>query len=98
MKLQRKEVIDELAKRSGFYKSSTETFINALEDMLIDILGEATFDEEAEVQLTKGFVVGAIKKNAYNARDPRNQEDIVVPEKIVPYAKFSYTFKQKINE
>lgn len=98
MKLQRKEVINELATRSGFFKKHTETFIDALEDMLIDILSDATTDEEVEIQLTKGFTVGAVKNPSYQAKDPRNQKDVVVPERITPYAKFTYTFKQKINE
>lgn len=98
MKLQRKDVIDELAKRSGFYKVHTETFIDALENMLIDILGQATLDEAVEIQLTKGFTVGATRNPERQAKDPRNQNDIVVPERSIPYARFSYTFKQKINE
>lgn len=98
MKLQRKDVIDEIAKRTGFYKIHTEKFIDALEDMLIDILGQATFDEDVEIQLTKGFTVGAERCHERKAKDPRNQNDIVVPEKNVPYAKFTHTFKQKINE
>ena len=98
MRLQRKEVIDELAKRSGFFKNSTEKFIDALESMLVDVLSEADIDESIEIQVTKGFVVGATKKAAYTAKDPRNQNDVVVPERIMPYAKFTQTFKQRINE
>lgn len=98
MKLQRQEVIDELAKRAGFYKKHTETFIDALEEMLVDILGEATLDEEVEIQLVKGLTIGAVKNPERSGKDPRNQNDIVVPERIMPYAKFTYTFKQKINE
>lgn len=98
MRLQRKEVIDELAAKSGFYKVHTEKFIDALEEMLLDVLKRATFDEDIEIQLTKGFVVGAEKNKAYSAKDPRNQNDVIVPDRITPYAKFTQTFKQKINE
>ena len=98
MKLQRKEVIDELAKKSGFYKKYVETFLDSLEEVILENLSKADFDEDVEIQLVKGFTVGAVKNPAYNAKDPRNQNDVTVPEKIMPYTKFTYTFKQKINE
>ena len=97
MKLHRKDVISELARRSDFYKNHTEVFVDALEEMLLDILSQATLDEEIEIQLTKGFIVGAIKKPSYDSVDPRNQTPIVVPERIMPYAKFTQTFKEKVN-
>lgn len=98
MKLQRKEVIDELSNKSGFYKKYVETFLDCLEEVIIENLSKADFDEGVEIQLIKGFTVGAIKNPSYNAKDPRNQNEVVVPEKIMPYTKFTYTFKQKINE
>lgn len=98
MKLQRQEVIDELSKRAEFYKKPTAKFLDALEEMLTDILSEASLDEDVEIQLVKGLTIGASRNPSHPGKDPRNQNDIVVPEKVVPYAKFTYTFKQKINE
>ena len=98
MKLYRKDVISELAHRGDWYKNHTEAFLDALEEMLLDVLSQATLDDKVEIQLTKGFVVGATKNPPYDAVDPRNQTPIIVPERIVPYARFSQTFKEKINE
>lgn len=98
MKLQRKDVINGLAKRSGFYKKYMDDILDALEDFLIDSLSEATIDEEVEIQLVKGLTIGAVKNPSRDGKDPRNQKDIMIPERILPYAKFTQTFKQKINE
>lgn len=98
MKLQRKDVIKELSERSGFFKKYVELFIDSLEDMLVDKLSKTTFDENVEIQICKGFIVGTERCPEREAKDPRNQNDIIVPEKNMPYAKFTSTFKKRINE
>lgn len=98
MELKRKEVIDELASRCEFYKQDTKIFVDALEEMIIEKLSQATFDEDVEIHLAKGLVIGSKRYPEREAHDPRNQNVIKTPEKCIPYVKFTYTFKQKINE
>jgi nucleoid DNA-binding protein len=96
--LKKKDIANELAKRCDFYKYSMEAVVDALEDIIIENMGEATFDEDAEIQLAKGLTIGARRFPEREARDPRNQDKITTPEKVIPFAKFTYTFRQKINE
>ena len=96
--LKKNDIANELAKRCDFYKYSMEAVVDALEDIIIENMGEATFDEDAEIQLAKGLTIGARRFPEREVRDPRNQDKITTPEKVIPFAKFTYTFRQKINE
>jgi nucleoid DNA-binding protein len=96
--LKKKDIANELAKRCDFYKYSMEAVVDALEDIIIENMGEATFNEDAEIQLAKGLTIGARRFPEREVRDPRNQDKITTPEKVIPFAKFTYTFRQKINE
>lgn len=98
MILKKKELADELALRTGFFKGSMEDVVEALDKILVEKLSQATFDEDVKIKLAKGVTIGAHRVAAREARDPRNQEVIKVPEKVIPYADFTYTFRQKINE
>lgn len=98
MELRKREIVDELAKRTGFYKKYIESFLESLDDIIVENLGNATLDEDVEIHLAKGLIIGAKRYPEREAHDPRNQNVIVTPEKSIPYAKFTYTFKQKINE
>ena len=98
MIIKKKEIANELASKTGFFKSSMEDVVDALEDIIVEKLGEATFDEDVKIKLSKGLTIGAHRVEAREARDPRNQNVIKIPEKVIPYAKFTYTFRQKINE
>ena len=98
MELRKKDLAAELAKKSGYYKKYAEKFLDALDDIIVENLSHATFDEDVEIHLAKGLVIGSKRCAERDAYDPRNQEPIKVPEKSIPYARFTYTFKQKINE
>nr|DAT63931.1 MAG TPA: Bacterial DNA-binding protein [Caudoviricetes sp.] len=98
MVLKKKEIADELALRTGFFKGSMKDVVDALDDIIVEKLGEATFDEDVEIQIAKGLTICARRVESREARDPRNQKVINIPEKVIPYAKFTYTFRQKINE
>ena len=43
--LKKKDIANELAERCNFYKYSMEAVVDALEDIIIENMGEATFDE-----------------------------------------------------
>ena len=48
--LKKKDIANELAKRCDFYKYSMEAVVDALEDIIVENMGEATFDENSEIQ------------------------------------------------
>nr|DAL08607.1 MAG TPA_asm: Bacterial DNA-binding protein [Caudoviricetes sp.] len=98
MILKKKDIVDELSKRTKFYKNSTERFVSALEDMIIEYLNQAEVDDNVEIQIAKGLIIGSRRVPEHEAKDPRNQDDVIVPERVLPYARFTDTFKQKINE
>ena len=98
MELRKKEIVNELAKRCDFYKKDTEFLLETLDDIIVENLGRATLNEDVEIHLAKGLVIGAKRYPEREAHDPRNQDVIITPEKSIPYARFTYTFKQKINE
>ena len=50
MELGRNEIVDELAKRCGFYKKYVKKFLDELEKIIIENLSCATIDEDAEIQ------------------------------------------------
>ena len=97
MELRKKDLVSKLAPRCGFYKKYVEVFLDVLEEVIIEELGNATLDDDVEIHLAKGFIIGAKRYPEREAHDPRNQDVIITPEKSIPYAKFTYTFKQKIN-
>ena len=96
--LKKKDIANELAERCNFYKYSMEAVVDALEDIIIENMGEATFDENSELQLAKGLTICARRVPEREVRDPRNQDKVMTPEKVIPFARFTYTFRQKINE
>ena len=98
MILKKKEITDELARRCGFHKSDIKAVLDALDKVIVDNLGKAEFDDDVEIHLAKGCSLCSRRVEAREARDPRNQNVINVPEKVIPYADFTYNKKKKINE
>lgn len=98
MMLKKDEIARELSKRSGCYVKDAKNMLSALDGMISECLSKATTEEVMEIYLSKGLIIGARVAPERTGKDPRDQSDIVVPERIIPYAKFSQTFKKKINE
>ena len=57
-----------------------------------------TLTSSTDESLAKGLTIGARRVPEREVRDPRNQDKVMTPEKVIPFAKFTYTFRQKINE
>lgn len=96
--LRGKDLIDELSERTNFHKYAVKEFLEALDELIVENMNEATFDEAAEVYLTKGITIGAYRSPEREARDPRNGSKIVTPEKVIPYARFTQTYRRRINK
>lgn len=98
MMIKKSEIANRVRKKTDFYKGAIETMLDAFSDVIIEALSEADLDENVEIQVAKGIVVGGRRVPEHPAKDPRNQADIMVPERVLPYVRFSETFKEKINE
>ena len=96
--MQRKELVDEIALRTGFYKNNINEILEALDDIIVENMSMATKKEPSEIRLSLGFVFGGRYSPKREAKDPRNGETIMTPAKYIPYAKFSPSFRKKINK
>lgn len=95
--LKRRQLVDELAERTGFFKYNLEEMLNALDDIIVENMSMATKTEPSEIHLSHGFVFGGRYTPKREVRDPRNGDTVITPAKYIPYARFKTSFRQKIN-
>ena len=96
--LKRKQLVDELAARTGFYKHNIDTMLDALDDVIVENMSAATKAEPSEIHLSLGFVFGGRFSPKHEVKDPRNGDTVVTPSKYIPYARFKPSFRKKINK
>ena len=96
--LKRKQLVDELNARTGFYKKNIDEILDALDDIIVENMSAATKTEPSEIHLSLGFVFGGRYAPKREAKDPRNGETVMTPAKYIPYARFKTSFRQKINK
>lgn len=96
--LKRKELVDELAERTGFYKYNIDAMLDALDDVIVENMSTATKKEPSEIHLSLGFVFGGRFSPKHEVKDPRNGETVITPAKYIPYARFKPSFRKKINK
>lgn len=96
--LKRKELVEELASRTNFYKKNIDEILDALDDIIVENMSTATKKEPSEIHLSLGFVFGGRYAPKREARDPRDGSIIITKAKYIPYAKFSPHFRKKINK
>ena len=93
-----KDIIDELKNRTGFYKYNIEQLLDALDDIIIENMNMATYDEPSEIILFSGWRLGAKRVAERQSYDPRNRDEIITPEKLIPYCKLKQSFRQRLNK
>lgn len=96
--MKRQELVDELAARTGFYKHNVNTMLEALDDIIVENMSMATKKEPSEIRLSLGFTFGGRYSPKHEVRDPRTGEKVMTPAKFIPYARFSPSFRKKINK
>ena len=96
--LKRKQLVDILAERTGFYKHNIDTILDALDDVIVENMSTATKTEPSEIHLSLGFVFGGRYSPKREAKDPRDGSVIMTPAKYIPYARFKPSFRKKINK
>lgn len=94
--MDKKDLIDELSKRTNFYKKYTKMFIDALEDILLENMLMATEDERSRVSLMGGALqIGGYWRPDKIVRDLRTGEDIFSKGRIIPYARLKQRMKYR---
>ena len=94
--MKKPELVEELAKRTNFYKKNMKIVVDALADIIIEHFSTATFDEDSELHIAPGVVLCGRRTPEHESIDPRNRETITTPEKVVPYAEFKPSVRLKL--
>lgn len=94
--MKKPELIDELALRTGFFKKNMKDVVDALSDIVEEHFLTAEFGADSELHLAPGVVLCGERKPEQESIDPRNREKIITPEKVLPYAVFKQSIRQKL--
>lgn len=94
--MKKQDIIDELAARTGFFKKNIKEIVEAFSDMVIEHFETAELNEDSEFHLAPGIVLIGTRKPAGEAKDPRNGDIVISPEKVIPKAVFKQSIRQKL--
>lgn len=94
----RGQLIKELSKESDYYQKDVGVLLMALDRVIFNYFTNVAKDEDIEIQLLQGLKIGCKKVPERQRRDPNTQEEIICPEGLRPFAKYSDWFKNKIQE
>ena len=95
--IKKDDLVDLLAEKTSFYKHNMREVVVALEEIILESLQAATFEQDSELHLAKGFRICARRVAEGEAKDPRTGETIISPEKTIPYAVFTPTLRKKLR-
>lgn len=94
--MKKPELIDELSERTGFFKKNMKDVVDALADIVVEHFETATYDEPSELHIAPGVLICGRRTPEHESINPQNREVIITPEKVVPYAKFKPSIRQKL--
>ena len=98
MTITREEMVRRLSERSGYYMKDVRALLQCMDDVVFEALGEATLDDEVQIQIVTGIKCGCKIVESRERVDPRNQQPIIVGETVKPFAKFSQDYRLKLQE
>lgn len=96
--VKKNELIDLLSEKTGFYKKNIKDIVEALADVILENMQSATFEQPSELHLRHGVIIGGRRVPERNVKDPRTGETVLSPEKVIPYATFKSSVRQKLYE
>lgn len=94
--MKKPELINALAEKTGFYKKNMKAVVEALDEIIIEHFKTATFEEDSELHIATGVVIGGRRVPEHESLDPRDRSAIITPEKVIPYAEFKPSVRQKL--
>ncbi len=93
MKLKKQELISKLARKASTSQSVAKRVIDALGDIAVEELAK-----ENAITLFKGFVIYGKRVEGRTWENPLIGGTEVIPERIVPRARFSDDLKRQLKE
>ena len=97
LKMDQKDIIDEIKLRTDYNKKDLRVVFKALDDIIIENMNMATYDEPSEMILFSGWRLGAKRVAERQSFDPRNRDEIITPEKLIPYCRLKQSFRRRLN-
>lgn len=95
------ELIDMVAEKTGLTKKDTGKVINTTIDTIIEYLGKETNKSEEErdnVQLIGFGTFELSDRKAKKGRNPQTGEEIEIPPRTVPIFRSGKTFKEEVKK
>ncbi|MFO8029272.1 MAG: HU family DNA-binding protein [Cyclonatronaceae bacterium] len=87
------DIVEVISANTGITKIETEAVVNGFLQTVIESMKQG---ENIELRGFGSFKV--VKRAKRIARNPKTNEEVVVPEQHVPVLKISKDFKQAVNE
>src|SRR5690554_1939845 len=87
------DIVDIISSSVGLTKVETEAVVNGFLETVMDAM------KRGETIELRGFGSFKVVKRAQRvARNPKTNEEVIVPEQFVPMLKVSREFKEAVNE
>ena len=98
MIITREMMVKMLSEKSGYYQKDVRNLLQCMDDVVFDLLNEATLEDDIQVQMVTGIKVGCKIVDKRERVDPRTQQPIIVGETTKPFTKFSQDFRLRLQE
>ena len=94
----REMVIKKLSEKTGFYMRDIKYVLSELDVLVKEYFADVDDDTEVVVQLVEGIKSGVKIVPQRTRRNPKTQEVITCCPQTKPFAIFSETFREKLQE
>lgn len=91
-------IIKDLAKKTDFYMRDIKFVLSELDALVKEYFADVDDDTEVVVQLVEGVKAGVKVVPPRKRRNPQTQEEIICKEQTKPFAIFSETFRDRLQE
>lgn len=90
--MNRTELVREIATKCGYTQKDVKAVLDAAQTVAYE-----TMAKEEEVKVFDGLTLVGVRKPACVKRNPLTGENVNVPEKVAPKAKFGKAAKDAVN-
>ena len=90
--MNRTDYVKAIAQKTGYTQKDVKAVIDAAQEIAYDVMST-----EGEVKVFDGLTCVGVRKPACVKRNPLTGQDVNVPEKIVPKAKWGKAAKDAVN-
>jgi nucleoid DNA-binding protein len=94
----REMVVKDLAQKTNFYMRDIKLVLSELDVLVKEYFADVDDDTEIVVQLVEGVKAGVKVVPPRKRRNPKTQEEIICKEQTKPFAIFSETLREKLQE